>query len=687
MILSELLGHFQNVKQDGEEYRANCPACGDSKQHLYIKEADGKILFDCKKGCRFGDIVSCAGLKTSDCFPEKPLKTVPIKLREHIYTDKCGNTIARKIIFDKGGGSKTASWERFENGRFIKKLEGLKVPPYHVHKLSEADTVFIAEGEKDVETLEKMGYIASCSPNGAGGKTSWSKRYNAYFKDKKVIILADNDKPGIEHAQATANSLSGVAKSVYLIPSESIYPDLKPKGDISDIVAEVGIQEAVRLLETAVSVAEVYVKPAQTGSKKAENQFPEGFDDTGELTINNLTAFLKSKDITVRYNEITHETEYSEIKGESYEHIRENMPALIYDELHFLLDNCTMERISSYLTVIATRNKYNPILEQISQAKWDGKSRLSEVYEMFGISAADSLSRTVLKKWFMQCICGLHNSLENPYSLDIVLVFQGKQGIGKTRFFEHLTLGSRYFGEGKTIDVRDKDTKIQATSKWICELGEIGSTMKKDIDSLKAFLTTSVDEYRLPYGKAVLKYPRITSFCGTTNDKQFLIDETGNRRFATVSIKDDVYIDYQTQVKPFDTLQFWAEINEIVEQAVKSDGVTYASCFRLDREETNQLSERNDSFLKPLKAEIEVLDVLQEQSREESGYITEKRYITTTEFREHNSALHRYSCAEIGRVLEKYGYKQNSVRINGQPRKARLLPYKEWDKTKQLYGA
>lgn len=57
-------------------YGADCPACGDSKQHLYIKESDGKILFDCKKGCNFSDIVVGAGLKPSDCFPEKPKKQV-----------------------------------------------------------------------------------------------------------------------------------------------------------------------------------------------------------------------------------------------------------------------------------------------------------------------------------------------------------------------------------------------------------------------------------------------------------------------------------------------------------------------------------------------------------------------------------------------------------------------------------
>ena len=114
---------------------------------------------------------------------------------------------------------------------------------------------------------------------------------------------------------------------------------------------------------------------------------------------------------------------------------------------------------------------------------------------------------------------GLFNTIENPFSLDIVLAFIGRQGIGKTRFFEKLALKSAFFGEGICIDPRDKDSIIQATSKWISELGEIGSTMKKDMDSVKAFITKSADKNtELPYGRASLHYARITSFVGTVND-------------------------------------------------------------------------------------------------------------------------------------------------------------------------
>lgn len=263
LTLQEIIPHFSNAKQTGaNQYAVNCPACGDTNRHLYIAEAEGKILLDCKKGCSFADIVQASGLKKADFFPPKPKKRAWTKLREHIYTDTEGNPLARKTIFDKGGGSKTAVWERYENCAYIKGLNGLKVPTYHVHNLKEGKSVIIAEGEKDVETLERMGFRASCSPNGAGGKTSWVKGHNEYFRGKSVIILTDNDDAGREHGRVTAESLCGAAESVRLIPSETIYPKLKEKGDISDIVEAVGLDEAKRLLTEAVKASELYTKPA-----------------------------------------------------------------------------------------------------------------------------------------------------------------------------------------------------------------------------------------------------------------------------------------------------------------------------------------------------------------------------------------------------------------------------------------
>lgn len=271
MNFEDILAHFHNVSRNGGQCRANCPACGDTKQHLYIKQEDGKILFDCKKGCAFTDIIRAVGLTEPDCFPEKEVKGRWTLLREHIYTDEKGANIAKKQIYDKGDG-KTAVWYRLERGQYIKGLNGTKLPLYHLHKLvsSASDTVVIVEGEKDVETAEKMGFTATTSPNGAGAK--WRDEYCPFFTGKNVCIVMDNDEAGEGYGYGAAAKIRKYANAVKLIRSADIYPSLKPKGDISDIAAEIGIEETKRLLTEAVGRTNSYVPPAPQTAEKVNRE-------------------------------------------------------------------------------------------------------------------------------------------------------------------------------------------------------------------------------------------------------------------------------------------------------------------------------------------------------------------------------------------------------------------------------
>lgn len=385
-----------------------------------------------------------------------------------------------------------------------------------------------------------------------------------------------------------------------------------------------------------------------------------------------FSGYIDACGYSIKYNQITHNFEFSGFdEGESQEHLAENVPSILRDGLKKKFDGVSRLDVIDYITRYATCHKFNPILDLIQATEWDGKDRLTEIYEIFRIPADTEegiYSRLFIQKWLMQCVCGLFNTIDNPYSLDIILVFQGKQGIGKTRFFEKLALKSQYFGEGMCLDPRDKDSVIQATSKWICELGEIGSTMKKDMDSVKAFLTKSTDEYRTPYGKATLHYPRMTSFVGTVNDTEFLIDQTGNRRFVTIPLPLDLMIDYETQIKPFNALQLWVQVYNMVKDK------DMASCFRLSEDEKRQLEKRNSSFVKPMKGECEVLDILEEQQTPQQGYICTFKEMTVLQFIQMHNL--RYDAGIIGKVLKKYGYEPKAKKINGKVMRVIKLPYK-----------
>lgn len=386
--------------------------------------------------------------------------------------------------------------------------------------------------------------------------------------------------------------------------------------------------------------------------------------------------FLDSHGYSIRYNQITKDFEFSGFNSaESMEHLPETAPRILHDELKFYFKGVSINAVSDYITIYATRHRYNPVLNAIQSVVWDGRDRITEIFQMFKIPADTEQGlycRVFIQKWLMQCVCGLFNTIDNPFSLDIVLVFQGRQGIGKTRFFEKLALKSQYFGEGISLDPRNKDCIIQSSGKWISELGELGSTMRKDMDSVKAFLSKSTDEYRLPYGRANLRHPRMTSFVGTVNDDKFLIDETGNRRFVVIPLADDLMIDYEKQIKPFDALQLWSQVYNMVRDREKS------SCFRLSTEEKAYLMKHNEKFMKPLKGEDDVLDVLTKLQTPQPGYTCTWREMTVLEFIQENQ-LFKYDSRTVGKVLKKYGY--TGVLSRDGKRVCRLirLPYKKFN--------
>ena len=138
---------------------------------------------------------------------------------------------------------KAFCWYHMANGAWTKG-KGSEQPPLYKQKnirwaIDHGKTLYIAEGEKDVDTLTKRLHLpAVCSPHGAGqGKleNKWRADYNALFAGADVAILADNDDAGRALAQHIAAQLLPFAKSVRLPDLAFEWQDLKPKGDITDI--------------------------------------------------------------------------------------------------------------------------------------------------------------------------------------------------------------------------------------------------------------------------------------------------------------------------------------------------------------------------------------------------------------------------------------------------------------------
>jgi putative DNA primase/helicase len=86
---------------------------------------------------------------------------------------------------------------------------------YRLPKIRNADTVIIACGEKDVHTLEGLGFTATTNP---GGEGKWRPAYSETLRDKTVYLFPDNDEAGRRHAELLTRELANVAAAFYVCP-------------------------------------------------------------------------------------------------------------------------------------------------------------------------------------------------------------------------------------------------------------------------------------------------------------------------------------------------------------------------------------------------------------------------------------------------------------------------------------
>ena len=384
------------------------------------------------------------------------------------------------------------------------------------------------------------------------------------------------------------------------------------------------------------------------------------------LTEETLDEYLASNGITVRLNVITHEVEAGGVECcYNPESTRNDLPVILYDELKQRF-RCDKQTLCDLLNLIAGRNRYNPVLELIDLCEWDGEDYLGQLVEILGIREDDTLSQTLLYKWAVQCYQLLHNQIGLNVSADGMLVLQGPQGCGKTSFVRQIGIRPDFVKLGQWIDPKDKDTMLRCTSAWIVELGEIETTLRSDLERLKAFITAESDEYRLPYARAANKTARRTSLVGTCNSERFLIDPTGSRRFWTIPV-DNIDLN---RLMNFPAIQFWRQIKFLC--------AGHPDDFRLTKEEQRQLALRNTAHEKPLKAQLEIEDIIAEAEADPDSY--EWRLTTVSAFKEEYASLKRYDVRQIGAALDKLGFEVQKKRKSGSDTKIKLreLPCHKW---------
>ncbi len=264
--------HIPSLKVGrGNQAKGLCPFHSDNNPSFGVNLKTG--LWTCYAGCGKGNASQFAEK------PKLPREPIPAHIphqkssgnaREEIavypYYDEHGKLLYEQVRYEP----KTFRFRSPDGkGGYIRSLDGARRVLYRLPELLEAskrgDTLFIPEGEKDVENLREVGLVATCNPGGAG---QWRDEFSNYCKGLDTVILADNDDAGRKHVQQVAFSLRGKALSIKILE----LPQLPANGDVSDWLTAGG--NAADLLRI-VQETPIWAPPKEAGDESEDkNNLP-----------------------------------------------------------------------------------------------------------------------------------------------------------------------------------------------------------------------------------------------------------------------------------------------------------------------------------------------------------------------------------------------------------------------------
>ncbi len=334
-----------------------------------------------------------------------------------------------------------------------------------------------------------------------------------------------------------------------------------------------------------ITPAEVPLPPEAWAAfqTKGKDQKPKG-------TYDNFRVMCDLYGVQVRYNEIGKEIKITG-PGVPAGGVLLEEAALAHMTHLANLNEYPKSDIPGMLVRTANDHIFNPVLDVVNAQAWDGNDH---IVQLFGCLTLDDdedrgIALGLFRKWLLGA-AAIGSGFTSKFEYVLTLV-DPNGGSGKTRFFNTLA-PAELLQDGVILDLTDKDSLVDATSYWLVELGELDGTFSRSSNAkLKAFLSKDRDVVRMPYGKAYLKYPRRTAYMASVNKPEFLVDESGNRRFWPIRVTG------ANHTHGVNMYQVWAQAKAALEAG---------ETWYLSSEQNDTITRRNREF----RQRSEVADML-----------------------------------------------------------------------------
>jgi predicted P-loop ATPase len=463
--------------------------------------------------------------------------------------------------------------------------------------------ILTLEGEPNVELARSIS-VAGLTLQGSNWSDPETQKMletlRATGKNVSIAKLHDNDDTGIKKGKGVGLVAQHIQFPCIVIDPRVIYPDIPEKGDIREILEAIGPDEFLKRLESEIASQTVAMAAIEEKSVSLQQSKPSSAEPPvsgnnslpavckNEVLINKISTEWGNR---LRFNEMTQQVE---MDGDAANIDVEKAYIRAAKELRLDIDK---QKASDIVAVCAQENKYSPVREYLNSVAGGEKINLETLAERY-FGTQDPFHAILLKRTLIAAVA---RAFKPGCKVDTMCILQGGQGALKSTFWQTLA-GEAWFTDNLS-EASEKDEKLKLRRYWILEFSEFETVYKrKDVEQLKAFLSSRIDSLRRPYGRSLEDFPRTSIFVGSTNRQEFLNDPTGGRRYWVIPVVAETI--------PIQTLE--EERDRIWAAAVAA--YRSGEQWWLTREEDKLLKEANKGWQSSDTWEVVVLNYLQNKS-------------------------------------------------------------------------
>ena len=258
-------------------------------------------------------------------------------------------------------------------------------------------------------------------------------------------------------------------------------------------------------------------------------------------------------------------------------------------------------------------------------------------------SNADALWRKCFKKWFVAMVASW---MKDEVVNHTVLVLVGRQGIYKTTWLDRLMPPAlrAYSSKLPLSGQISKDDRLRLCENGLLNIDELDAICGREMNIVKSLLTSTDVNERAAYGRLKERRVRLASFCASTNNREFLTDITGNRRWLPFEV--------ESIQNPFEDI--------ILYERLYAQAKAYVECgyfaYWFDLDEIEVLEQHNEEF----RAQENEEELLKVYFAVPAANSMNSKFLTTAEISEKlvsaGNIKRPMSLSRLGMILGQHGF-------------------------------